>query len=291
MTQDKSPTWEDMISINPPPRPFHVLDRARTYAVKPGEARWLAVEGTALADALARDVHPLPIPADRGGYFGERHFSYWASGLHDMHHLLACARRYEVPVHAYLDIGCSSGRVLRHFAANSSVERIVGCDINSRCIEWVLAHLPSRIEAFQNTSIPHLPLEDASLDLVSAFSVFSHIESFDLMWIMEIRRVLRPGGLAWITFHSERTWSEMQPSWPIHKNWIGYPPFRAARCAGSTDSDRMVFRRAADRSYSSIVFYDTAFLKNRWGRILDVFEVRQRSLPSFQDVIVLHKPR
>ena len=38
---------------------------------------------------------------------------------------------------------------------------------------------------FQNHSIPTLPLPDASIDLITAFSVFTHMEGMETAWLME----------------------------------------------------------------------------------------------------------
>jgi SAM-dependent methyltransferase len=153
-----------------------------------------------------------------------------------------------------------------------------------------MAHLPQGIEAFQNTSIPTLQVEDSSVDLVSCFSVFTHVENFDTAWIMEIKRILRPGGMAWITFLSERHWTEIKDGMPRYKNWYGHAEFAARRRDGQTRFNRLVFRQRGDKSYFSIVFYNTEFLRRRWGRILDVLEVRP-SFSTAQDVVVMQKTR
>src|SRR5690606_31208307 len=145
------------------------------------------------------------------------HFDYWLSGLRDMGHLRATAENLGLEVRDYLDFGCASGRVVRHAALQwESLRRVVGIDLNRRHIDWIGKFLPARIEAIQGHSIPCLPLGDASIDLVSAFSVFTHIEAFETTWLAELRRVLRPGGLAWITVHSEHTWRELDETWPLY---------------------------------------------------------------------------
>ena len=280
--------WEDMISRNPPDENFEVLGPAKDYRPDDRHSANWNLEDLPLSEALERDEYPLPATSDREGYYGSNHFSYWASGLRDMHRMLQCAKSHGVEVSVYLDIGCASGRVLRHFAINSHVQRVVGCDINSRHIDWIMAYLPQNIEAFQNTSIPTLQVEDCSVDLVSCFSVFTHIENFDSAWIMEIKRILKPGGIAWVTFLSERHWTGIKDGMPRYKSWYRHPEFAARLRDGQTQFNRLVFRQRSDRSYSSIVFYNTEFLCRRWGRILDVLEVR----PSFsvsQDVLVMQK--
>ena len=281
--------WENLISLNSPNREFQVLGPAKDHLDSDSRAGHWENMNPPYTEALSRDVYPLPATSDRESYHGPHHFSYWASGLRDMRNLLQCARKHRLEVNTYLDVGCASGRVLRHFAINSNVKRTIGCDINRRHVEWILSYLPRKIEVFQNTSIPTLPLEDNCVDFLSAFSVFTHIESFDIAWMMELKRILRPGGLAWITFLSEQLWNTMEETSPLHKSWRDHPEFMEQRRLQSKDFDTMVFRRRLDRSYSSIVFYDTDYLCDRWGRLLDVLEIRRR-VPTYQDVLVLQKP-
>ena len=281
--------WENMISRNLPDKDFEILRPAKDYRESDSHPINWDRENLPFSEALARDIYPLPATSDRESYYGPHHFSYWASGLREMRNLLQCAKYYDLEVNTYLDIGCASGRVVRHFAINSDTKRIIGCDINRRHIEWILAYLPGTIEVFQNTSIPNLPLEDSSVDLISAFSVFTHIENFDLAWMMEIKRILRPGGIAWTTFLSEQIWVEMKETSALYKNWSKHPEFAARRQEINSNFDKMVFRTRNDRSYTSIVFYHTDFLCNRWGRILNVLDVRH-CVPK-QDVIILQKPR
>ncbi|WP_436644439.1 class I SAM-dependent methyltransferase [Microbaculum sp. FT89] len=284
----RSDIWENFISLNPEPKDFEVLEPAITYRASDGHGTDWAAENLPYDEGLEKDRYPLPTIADREGYYGPHHFSYWASGFRDMHNILKCAALHGTKLDTYLDIGCASGRVVRHFAINSDVRRVIGCDINSRHVDWVLRHLPENIEVFQNHSVPSLPLEDGSVDFVSAFSVFTHIEHFELHWLMELRRILRPGGLAWITVHSEHTWEELEESWPLYKGLANHPEFKARRDAGAMQSEKMVFRWKSDRSYSSNVFYTNAYIRNAWGRIMDIVEVRRR-FPGFQDVVILRK--
>ena len=281
--------WENLISTNPPDEDFELLGPAKDYLNSDSHPTNWKTENLPLSEALERDQYPLPVPSDREGYYGPHHFSYWASGLRDMRNLLQCAKQHGLAVNTYLDVGCASGRVVRHFAINSNTKRIIGCDINRKHIEWILQHLPESIEPFQNTSVPILPIPDSTVDLISAFSVFTHIENFDLTWMMEFKRILRSGGIAWITFVSEHYWADMRESWNVCKSWYKHPEFAAQRRNVDQEFNRLVFRRREDRSYTSLVFYRTDYLRRRWGRILKVLEVRRR-FPTLQDVIILQKP-
>ncbi len=279
--------WEDQISLHSRVDPvFDTVAPAATW--KDSDAHptnWDAELGDVSLE-LERDQAVLPTTPDREGYFGPHHFSYWASGLRDHRNLMAGAERLGVNVQRYLDMGCASGRVIRHFAAQTPEIKTLGCDINRKHIEWVTQHLDPSVVAFQNTSIPNLPLADGSVDLVSAFSVFTHIEALETTWLMELDRILAPGGMAWITVHTEDTWLEMGQGWPLYNAIKNHPDFTDN--ASPMTSDRVVFRWKNDRSYSSNVFYTWNYLERVWGRIFDIVETHRR-LPVFQDVLVLRK--
>lgn len=283
--------WEELISLNSRGETdFKVLGAAAQYRATDAHPTDWSPEGPALDAALARDTWPLPRTEDREGYYGPHHFSYWASGHRDARLLLECAERLGVDVRDYLDMGCASGRVLRHVANADRGINVFGCDINRRHVDWVAAHLDPSITVFQNHSVPSLPMPDESLDVVTAYSVFTHVEVFDTAWLMEIRRILRPGGIAWLTVQSNRTWEAMGPGWPLYdalQEMAEFAPYAENR--GSLPRGRMVFRWHNDRSYSSHVFYDLDHLRRTWGRIMPVVEDHHR-LPDFQDVLILQKP-
>ncbi|PSL17615.1 class I SAM-dependent methyltransferase [Shimia abyssi] len=279
--------WEDFISRNAHTEPdLSTLPPAKEHLEADGHSsRWEKVTRDLYA-ALEVDTYPIPPTAAREGYYGPRHFSYWASGLRDMQMLLDCAERNNVYVHRYLDFGCASGRVIRHFAVQEPQIETFGSDLNRHHVEWVNTHLPSTVTAFMNHSIPSLPLPDSYLDLVSAYSVFTHIEAFETSWLMELRRVMKPGAIAWITIHSHLSWLDLEESWPLYrglKNHKDFPPLEERE---PMTEDRKVFRWRNDKSYSSNVFYSLDYIHKTWGRIFEVSEFRRRH-PGFQDVIIL----
>lgn len=282
--------WEDLVSLNSrSDRKFEVLAPASTYRAGDTHTDWTREKlHVDLDEAVARDTAPLPLTKDREGYYGEHHFSYWASGLRDFSNLMFACRRLGVQVRDYLDVGCASGRVLRHSAIQHPQINSMGCDINASHVAWVAQNLPQNILVFQNTSIPSLPLPDESVDLVSAFSVFTHIEAFETAWLMELRRLLRPGGIAWITVHTEKTWEDMNETWPLHKALKNHPEFKKLPEGAPLPHDRVVFRWRSDRSYSSNVFYSYAYIRKHWERYLEIVETHRR-LPNFQDVLVMRK--
>jgi SAM-dependent methyltransferase len=290
-TAVRGSVWEDFISLESQAGydPSAGIGPASKYVGQDdGTVQWDRAQ-LPLDVAISQDRDPLPSTEDREGYYGANHFNYWASGIADLFEIRSWMTEHDAPLARYLDLGCATGRVARAFAAHTDAT-VLGCDINRKHVDWINARLSHGVVAFQNTSLPSLPLEDRSLDLVTAFSVFTHIESFDTAWLMEIRRVLCLGGIAWITFHGERTWDELQPNWPLYAGLKGHPSFMSDRNAHGKQlpPGRTIYRRADDRSYSANVFYDYDYVRTVWGSLLELVEVRP-AIPAFQEVAVLRR--
>jgi SAM-dependent methyltransferase len=270
-------TWEDMISINSrADTSTETLGRAVDYLHQDrGDVAWDR-KRIPLDLALANDGFPIPTTAQREGYYGDNHFNYWASGLRDYCQLVAWMTPRNLPHRTLLDMGCATGRFLRH--AHADFTEVIGCDINRKHVDWIGQHLGSDIRVFQNTSVPSLPLPDESVDVVTGFSVFTHIECFDTTWLMELRRILRPDGIAWL----------IEPSWPLYPALTSHPDYAQYRNTRSLPADRLVFRWHTERSYSANVFYTERYIQRTWGRIL-TFRETFPALPHFQDVVVLQK--
>jgi SAM-dependent methyltransferase len=101
---------------------------------------------------------------------------------------------------AILDFGCGIGRVLRNWS-NLNGPRLHGTDRDPTLIAWCRRHLPfAHFEV--NTLEPRLCYPGASFDVVTAFSVFTHLGAARQEgWMAEFSRVLRPGGLLIISLH------------------------------------------------------------------------------------------
>lgn len=281
--------WEQQISINPFVNPItETLGSVENYLDQNDGSIDLNTTNLSVETAVARDSYVLPRTQDREGYWGGNHFKYWASGLQDYLNLKQATENHNVSMRKYLDLGCASGRVLRHAAIQDTLDEIYGCDINRRHIDWIIDFLPKSIVAFHNHSLPSLPLPDNSVDVISAFSVFTHVDTFDLAWLMELRRILTPGGMAWITVNTEVTWKTMESTWPLYKGLKNHPDFIKFRSNEEMPMERLVFRWREEQSYSANVLFHTSYIKRVWGRMFNIAEIRHR-FPRFQDVVILQK--
>ncbi len=97
-----------------------------------------------------------------------------------------------------LNLGTGEGDYDPMIAA--ACEQLIACDINENDINFARqmnAHLPNL--RYQIEDALHLSFPDNSFDLLTSVDVMEHVGKPERM-TQEIGRVLRPGGLAFITF-------------------------------------------------------------------------------------------
>lgn len=280
--------WEEMVALKVTSEKVPTaLDPPRSYRRTDNIRKRFEPVMERLDAFLDGDTWPLPDTADREGYYGPDHFAYWLSGARDY---LEC-RKYldelDVEPGAVLDLGAATGRVARHFASQHQGSRVWCADINLDHVRWVNRFLAPQVRAFQNTSVPHLPFEDNSFDVVTAFSLFSHIEAFDHAWVLEVRRILRPGGLMIFTANVD-TWQDVDETWPVYKAVSRHPTFQPDWIGKPIDTDRRVFRWNSNGSYSSIVFLNEEYVRREWGVLMDIVTVAPY-FTQYQTGVVLRK--
>lgn len=113
--------------------------------------------------------------------------------------LAAASAAAGMPLHSanrVLDWGCGPCRTLRWLFPRNTQTEFYGCDVDRRAIAWCLKNAGHKAEFRVTAAKPPLPYGDRSFDIVFGVSVFSHLDaSFQEMWLAELKRILRPGGL------------------------------------------------------------------------------------------------
>ena len=98
-----------------------------------------------------------------------------------------------------LDFGCGVGRQLLPLTSSYPDNRYFACDLDRYSVDYVRKTY-SCVDAIVNKFSPPLPFEGESFDVVYSVSIFSHLNPQDQsVWLQELARVLRPGGLALLT--------------------------------------------------------------------------------------------
>lgn len=114
-----------------------------------------------------------------------------------------------------LDFGCGAGRMVRWLKPEAERGVVWGCDIQGEDIQWLQRHLSPPFRFFTSTTLPTLPFADGYFGLVYAGSVFTHISDLAQAWLLELRRIIKPGGVAYLTIHDRETAERMKT--PIYE--------------------------------------------------------------------------
>ena len=186
----------------------------------------------------------------------------------------------------YFDFGGSTGRVFRHFYFQSTDWRVWSSDFKMTSVEWNLANFPSAITVFQGMYFPFLPIEDRTFDLVSAMSVFTHIDEIETSWLLELRRIMKPGGIAIATIHNEDTWLNMPPE--LREAIEKHSPELAA--LPELPPGRSVSNFCLDDPYRCNIFHSNDYIRTQWSRVFNVKEIIPRASGAQAAVILEKRP-
>jgi SAM-dependent methyltransferase len=149
-----------------------------------------------------------------------RAFFYWSgreSAL-ELARTLSIIGRGLDSFESILDFGCGCGRMLLWLEDLGRTRALHGTDIDAEAVEWAREHIPFVTFAV-NAADPPLPFDSAAFDLVVNHSVFTHIDAARQdAWLTELRRVIRPGGLAVLSVHGER--HGLKPEWAGYRDLL-----------------------------------------------------------------------
>ena len=180
-----------------------------------------------------------------------------------------------------LDFRCGAGRMLRQFVGEAASTQIIGFDTHAPSITWLNSNA-TMFTANRCGDTPWLPGQpDSSVDVVTAFSAFTRLTTYSLAWLLELHRVLRPGGVLIAGIFNAAAW---------HHAYAGTSAF---------DSDRVGMRIVNDFTGWDVdtpkVFIAEWWLREHWGRAFDVLEVVPRDagpsdgLDSGKSLVVLRR--
>jgi SAM-dependent methyltransferase len=99
-----------------------------------------------------------------------------------------------------LELGCGSAEITRDIATSGVGRKVTALEVDEFAYEKILQITDLPNVTFGLAGAQEIPLEDASVDVVFMFKSLHHVP-LELMEqsMQEIKRVLRPGGLAYIS--------------------------------------------------------------------------------------------
>jgi len=190
-----------------------------------------------------------------------------------------------------LDFGCAAGRMIRCFKSWAEHHEIWGVDIRAEHILWCQRNLCPPFRFVTTTTYPHLPFEDNSFGFIYACSVFTHIGDLEDAWLLELRRVLRPGGRLFATVSDNHTIDIVVSSPQGH--WLHDTPFRRKilevdATHGILNSGFCMVSINLGEPGNAHVLHDREFLRQRWGRFLTILSIHPEG-HGYQTAIVMRK--
>lgn len=180
-----------------------------------------------------------------------------------------------------LEWGCSSGRVIRHFIEDVEAREheCWGVDLEARAIEWAREHLHP-ILFTTCTTVPHLPFADEYFKLIYGLSVMTHTQHLEDMWLVELRRLVRPGGIVVLTIQDEDSIEiyrqDGKPSWIPNEvdieDLLGEKERTVIPGKGPSDT---------------FTFFSKKYIHRVWGKFFHVEEIIPRWVSGSQQSAVV----
>lgn len=232
--------------------------------------------------AFLREHPGVPVPPPYLVYesYALDYRGYYYDGLDTAKFVLATLGRHkEMKGVSLLDWGCGPARVVRHMPGLLAGKEcaVSGSDYNRESIAWCKTNIPG-VAFSLNGSEPPLDYPDATHDAIYGISVLTHLSPAQHgQWVRELNRVLRPGGIAFLSTHGSRFRFNLMP-WEVR----------------AFDNGELVARgnaKEGHRTYTS--FQPAAFMEKLAGdagfQVLEHREGGPGSEEFTQDVWILKK--
>ena len=156
-----------------------------------------------------------------------------------------------------MDFGCGAGRTLRYFLEEAERAEFWGVDIDAPSIDLLAETVSPPLHLRRCEYTPPLDFDSGSFDLIWSISVFTHLTDNSLPWLLELHRVLRPGGVLIATYMGRWT-SELLAGEPWDEDRIGMNVLRHRHPASDG---------------APLVLISDWWLREHWGRAFEVVSI------------------
>jgi SAM-dependent methyltransferase len=258
------------------------------YVPGPDNASYITIAEAPKRSERVRE-RDLPVPPEHLYLcFEDSQDVYLDTGRVDvevMRSLLAECGFVFPPGSRVLDFGCGSGRMIRWFCDVADRCEVWGVDIQEAHINWCQENLAPPFHFLTCTTLPHLPFEDRSFDLVFAASIFVSMAELRDAWLLELRRVLAPGGKLYLTIQDRHS-IEVMLAYREGERLRALTELLAPYKEVLHDSWGTLAIKGS--TMNTLVFHDLDDIRRRWGRLFKI-EAERQNAQLFLTAIVLSK--
>lgn len=265
---------------------------------------WLNVLVDGVAGKSPRDLQ-LPSPPEsaiQSQFVGSSGADALREAYYFYSFLKSHAHQLGNPVSAksrILDFGCGWGRYLRFFWKDVEESGLNGVDIDPAILDICReTGVPGNLQQIE--AMGRLPFDDGSLDIILAFSVFTHLpENVHLHWMGEFKRVVRPGGVVAMTLEPRRFLqfvADLKGKVPESGWHAGLQRFADLAEAGLPDFDKgkLVYLPTGGGDYRAADIYGDAacpvqFMEKAWAPEFRVVEYTDDPRRFWQAAIALQR--
>ena len=271
---------------------------------------WLLLNGRAIFDDPLLRPYVAPFPPKKlmtnvSGLTNDRDFA--SHGVDIFRALTQVSPKPITDYRSILDFGCGCGRLARMFKGHPN--RIVGCDIDERHVNWVAGNLDYMTACLTSIN-PQLPFDDDEFDAIFSISIFSHLtEKSQDDFLAELSRITSSEGYLFLTVHGSRAMERAKSEKMIWDMiWVDKQLFDKA-CAefernrhafilqghlttvGVDKSLKRTVKAVIEEPYQyGITFIPEQYIFTHWAKWFHVVEIRRGAIHDFQDIVVL-RPR
>jgi ubiquinone/menaquinone biosynthesis C-methylase UbiE len=189
-----------------------------------------------------------------------------------------------------LDFGCGCGRVaIPMYYEHGLLTH--ACDIDESAISYLRKVLP-QVDTLTSSFEPSLPYKDNTFDVVYSISIWTHLnEEYQLAWLREMQRILKPGGIFLPTTSSYKAIEHRKNTMKIPA-WQDIAP-DTLRASGILYRESATLHTHAEKYFPGVTdsygqtSNDPAYLINHWS---DLFVIRRHlinEVGNIQDLNVL----
>ena len=230
-------------------------------------------------DLLAGPLdHPVPPPHLRHRVNGSEDLLAFLHIGQTIASELHAAITYRIaldPSHQVLDFGCGCGRVLRHIQPHVNRAALHGSDVDAEAISWCQENLSDIGQFGMNEPSPPLDYPDASFDVVYSVSVFTHLaEDAQFLWLDELARITRPGGILLLSTHGPHLSDHDDPNARKNLQNHGFHCTELPRPDGPPECN------------DTNSFHTHAYILHNWVRYFEIETILTNGVARLQDLVI-----